>query len=83
MPSMSPKLFLNARAFLLIAFFFIVAAPSHTQQSGPSPQASAAQQLPTIEGKWVLSYDYPAGIHKTRIFTFERLRAIGEGRRRE
>jgi len=69
---MNPKLFLRARAFLLVAYLFIAVAPGHAQQSGPSHGASAVQQLPTIEGKWVLTYDYPAGVHKARMFTFDR-----------
>jgi hypothetical protein len=73
MSVMNPKVFVDVRALLVAALLSTVAAGSHAQPSGPGPEASSGgQQLPTIEGKWVLQYDYPAGIHKTRVFTIER-----------
>jgi hypothetical protein len=41
------------------------------QQTGKPSDVSAGQQPPTVEGKWLLTYDY-RGEHKTRIFTLER-----------
>jgi hypothetical protein len=34
--------------------------------------AIVSRQAPTIEGRWVLTYDNPARAQKTRIFTFDR-----------
>lgn len=69
---MNPRLFLSVRTALLITSLSVADARSLGQQTRPSSEAAASQQLPTIEGKWVLTYDYPAGVHKTRIFTLER-----------
>jgi hypothetical protein len=41
------------------------------EQTGKPSDVSASQQPPTVEGKWLLTYDY-RGDHKRRIFTLER-----------
>lgn len=67
---------MNRRASLavgaaLLGFLPMVCADSYAQQSGASV-TTLSSQLPTIEGRWVLTYDNPTGARKTRIFTFGR-----------
>ena len=67
---------MNRRAFLaigtaLLGLLPMVSADSYAQQSGAS-DTTVSRQAPTIEGRWVLTYDNPAGVHKTRIYTFDR-----------
>jgi hypothetical protein len=66
---------MNRRAFLaigavLLGLLPMVSADSYAQKSGAS-DTTVSRQTPTIEGKWVLTYDNPAGVQKTRIFTFD------------
>jgi hypothetical protein len=66
---------MNRRAFLaigaaLLGLLPMVSADSYAQKAGAS-DTSASHQAPTIEGRWVLKYDNPAGVQKTRIFTFD------------
>lgn len=44
---------------------------SFLQQTGKPPETSASQQPLTVEGKWLLTYDY-RGEHRTRTFALER-----------
>jgi len=44
---------------------------SSPQQTEKPPEVSASQQPLTVEGKWLLTYDY-RGEHRTRIFILER-----------
>jgi hypothetical protein len=67
---------MNRRALLatgaaLLGLLPMVCADGYAQQSGTT-DTTASRQAPTIEGRWVLTYDNPAGTQKTRIFTFDR-----------
>jgi hypothetical protein len=53
---------LKISSFALLALILLLCCVSGAGQSSPQP---------TLEGKWILTYDY-RGQHRTRTFTFER-----------
>jgi hypothetical protein len=70
MSTMNRRVFLAIGAALL-SLLPILSADSYRQQTGASDTA-ASRQAPSVEGKWILTYENPAGVQKTRIFTFDR-----------
>jgi hypothetical protein len=70
-PRIGPVALLTLVALLVCVNTSEGVRQSSPQQTEKPPEASASQQPPTVEGKWLLTYDY-RGAHRTRTFTLER-----------